>query len=333
MRNIVFFFSLLLLSTSGLAQQINIKGKINDIQNKSIQNASVSIIDGNEDNIGYDFSDENGNYSITFIKPNTENITIEVSCLGYNKKTLTINGELITNQNFILEEKIDSLEEVVIVTDKKIKIEQDTTTIKVASFGNKTEQTIEDILRKLPGIEVSKDGTIKAHGKTIDKLLIEGDDIFDKNYKLLSKNLDAKILDAVQIIDNFEDNPILKNLDNSDKVALNLKLKKGINNIWFGNISLGSGIISENRWKESLNLGLLNKKIKFFYLGDFNNLGEKASELINDNVINRSAFSDDRFEYKAKNLFNINTNEVQIFSKTQSIFNKAFLNSLSFIKK
>ena len=324
---------LFLLPYSLLAQQINIKGKIKDYQNRSIQSASVLLIDDNENNLGYNYSDEEGNYSISFEKTNSEKITLEVSCLGYLKKTLTLIVKSSTTQNFILEEKTESLREVVIDANKKIRIEQDTTTIKVAGFGNKTEQTVEDILKKLPGIEVSKDGTIKAHGKTIDKLLIEGDDMFDKNYKLLSKNLDAKVLDAVQIIDNFEDNPILKKLNNSDKVALNLKLKKGKTNVWFGNISLGSGIVSENRWKESLNLGLLKKKIKLFYLSDYNNLGEKASDLINTNVLDRTIFSNDRFEYKAKNLFNINNNEIQFFSKTQSIFNRAFLNSLSFTKK
>ena len=325
---LLFFFSLPLFS-----QQIKLEGKIIDQENRSIQSASVSIIDDNDNNLGYNYSDEDGSYSILFEKPKSEKITVEVSCLGYHKKTLFMNIKTNTIQNFILEEKIESLQEIVVESGKKIRIEQDTTTIKVASFGNKTEQTVEDILKKLPGIEVSKDGTIKAHGKTIDKLLIEGDDMFDKNYKLLSKNLDAKVLDAVQIIDNFEDNPILKKLDNSDKVALNLKLKKGKTNVWFGNITLGSGIISENRWKESLNLGLLKKKIKLFYLSDYNNLGEKASDLIYTNVLDRNSFSNDRFEFKTKNLFNIYNNEVQFFSKTQSVFNKAFLNSLSFTKK
>jgi len=324
---------LLLLPLSLFAQQINIKGKIKDNQNRSIQSASVLIIDDNDNNLGYNYSDEEGNYSISFVKPNSEKITIEISCLGYYKKTLNLNIKSNNTQNFILEEKTETLNEVVIDANKKIRIEQDTTTIKVASFGNKTEQTVEDILKKLPGIEVLKDGSIKAHGKPIDKLLIEGDDMFDKNYKLLSKNLDAKVLDAVQIIDNFEDNPILKKLDNSDKVALNLKLKKGKTNVWFGNVTFGSGIVSENRWKESLNLGLLKKKIKLFYLSDYNNLGEKASDLINTNVLDRNSFSNDRFEYKAKNLYSINNNEVEFFNKTQSVFNKAFLNSLSFTKK
>lgn len=327
-----FYLLILFFAFISYSQEIKISGTITDQQNRGIQSASVSLLDERNKFLGYNYTDENGNYFITFEKSKAINLTIEIACLGYHKisKSITLADFI---QNFKLEEKTESLQEVVIEANKKIKIEQDTTTIKVASFGNKTEQTVEDILKKIPGIEVSKDGTIKAHGKTIDKLLIEGDDLFDKNYKLLSKNLDAKVLDAVQIIDNFEDNPILKKLNNSDKVALNLKLKKGKTYVWFGNISLGSGIVSENRWKGNLNLGLLKKKIKVFYLSDYNNLGEKASDLIYTNVLDRNMFSNDRFEYKVKNLYNINNNEVQFFSKTQSVFNKAFLNSLSFTKK
>ncbi len=323
----LFFFTF-----SSFSQEVIIKGKISDYQNRGIQSASVLLLDETEDVLGYAFTDEDGNYSVSIQKPKNTEMTIEISCLGYHKISKLIEYSE-QNQNYKLEEKTETIQEVVIESGKKIRIDQDTTFIKVASFGNKTEQTIEDILKKLPGIEVTADGTIKAHGKTIDKLLIEGEDMFDKNYKLLSKNLDAKVLDEVQIIDSFEDNPVLKKLNNSDKVALNLKLKKGLTNVWFGNATLGSGVFSENRWKESLNLGLLKKKIKVFYFGDYNNLGEKATDLINENVIDKYSFGNDKFEYKAKSLFNIANNEVQFFSKTQSTFNTAFLNSLSITSK
>jgi hypothetical protein len=327
-----FAFFLLFISFFTQAQGFTIKGKITDLENRGIQNASVSLLNETGDYLEYDFTDENGNYSIVFQNPRSSAITIEISCLGYGKISKSINNSS-QSQNFTLEKKVEILQEVVIETSKKVRVEQDTTTIKVASFGNKTEQTLEDILKKIPGIEVLQDGTIKAHGISIDKLLVEGEDMFDKNYKLLSKNLDAKVLDAIQIIDNFEDNPILKKLNNSEKVALNLKLVKGKKNIWFGNITAGSGIVSENRWKESLNLGLLRKKIKLFYLADYNNLGEKATDIVATNILENNSFSEDRLEFKAKSLFQINNNEVALFSKTQSVFNNAFLNSLSFATK
>lgn len=328
-RYLILTFFIIISANS---QETRISGKITDSQNRSIDGASVLCMDTNENSLGYGFSDENGNYSLSIEKA-SEEIILEVSNLGFQQQRLKVPSKNNLILNFTLEEKAEFLDEVVIEEGKKIRIDQDTTTIKVASFGNKTEQTVEDILKKLPGIEVLKDGTIKAHGKPINKLLIEGEDMFDKNYKLLSKNLDAKVLDAVQIIDAFEDNPILKKLNNSDKVALNLKLKEEKTNIWFGNISLGAGVVSENRWKESMNLGLLKKKIKLFYLGDYNNLGEKATEMISENVFQNDIFGNDRYEYTAKRLYNINSNEISLFSKTQSVFNTAFLNSFSFTTK
>ena len=326
---------LLLFPILILAQEIKISGTIKDNQNRGIESASVLVYDNLDNTLSYGYSDAKGNYNLVFEKPTNSIIKVSVVSLGYSKKNMTIDLTLKSNlyQSFILEEKTEYLKEVVIEANQKIRISRDTTTIKVASFSNKTEQTVEDILKKLPGIEVQKDGSIKAHGKTIDKLLIEGEDLFDKNYKLLTKNLDAKTLDAVQIIDAFEDNPILKKMNNSDKVALNLKLKKDKQNIWFGNILVGAGIISENRWKEGVNLGLLKKKIKLFYLADYNNTGEKATDQVSKSINENNLFGENRYEKTAKTLFTINSNENSSFSKSQSVFNKAFFNSLSFSKK
>jgi hypothetical protein len=328
-------YILLLLPITVLSQEIKLSGTAKDITNRSIESASVMVLDNTSNTLSYTYTDQNGNYNLLFEKPSNNAITITISCLGYSKKEvqLDLNSEKNISQSFILEEKLEHLKEVLIESNQKIKIDRDTTTIKVTSFANKTEQTVEDILKKLPGIEVLKDGSIKAHGKSIDKLLIEGEDLFDQNYKLLSKNLDAKLLDAVQIIDGFEDNPILKKMNNSDKTALNLKLKKDKQNVWFGNILIGAGIVSENRWKESLNLGLLKKKIKLFYLADYNNSGDKATDQVSNAVIENNIFGQDRLEKTAQNHYNISSNENNSFSKSQSVFNKALFNSLSFTKK
>ena len=165
-KQLTFLF--LFFNFLSFSQDITLKGIIKDNKNRGIQSASVSLLDESEDILGYNFTDEDGNYSITFEKPKTDNITIEIACLSYHKtsKIISLSNR---NQNFSLEEKIEELNEVVVESGKKIRIAQDTTFIKVASFGNKTELTVEDILKKLPGIEVLKDGTIKAHGKTIDK--------------------------------------------------------------------------------------------------------------------------------------------------------------------
>lgn len=324
------FLLLLLLPLSAIGQLIKINGSILDQNNRGIENASVVVYDKDENILVYERTSEKGVVELRFEKKNLTLIKIEITSLGFLKKELELNLNALNEPTFIVKllEDIEVLKEVVILSEQKIRIDQDTTFIKVDKFVNKTEQTLEDVLKKLPGIKVESDGTVKAHGKAIDKLLVDGEDVFDKNYKLLSKNLDAKVLDEVQILDHFEDNPILKKLSDSDKVALNIKFKKGFTNIWFGNIGLGLG--TKSRFKESLNLGLLRKKIKFFYFADYNNIGEKSTNLIlnNQETIDFSDFNN-RVVKKAKTLYTINSNENNQFSATQSLFNKALLNSLS----
>lgn len=329
MRYLLFF-----ITSFCFSQQYQISGNINN-HNRSIESASVVVYDATENILGYSFTNSNGFYSISFEGKEKDIIHIEASSLGHQKKRIqvSLNQKKKINQSILLEEKIEELNEVVLKTDQKIKIDSDTITIKTKYFTNDTEQTVEDVLKRIPGIDVEEDGTIKANGKRIEKLLVEGDDLFDQNYKLLSKNLDGKVLDAVQILQNFEDNPILKQLGNSESVAINLKLKKDKLNIWFGNITLGSGIVSENRWKESLNIGLIRKKIKLLNLTDYNNSGTKASSQISASSSFGNTYRQDRFEKEVRSVFNSYSGENTTFSDSQSIFNDAFFNTLAFNTK
>ncbi len=309
-------------------QEINVKGTVKNINNVVIESASVMLVDKNENVIAYTFTNDKGVFILNFIKKDAT-CTIIVHSLGMEKRKIPVEINNNIEIPIILNFKEEILNEVIINSVKK----NDTTSLKVKDYINNIEQTVEDLLKKLPGIEVLADGSIKAYGKPIDKLLVEGDDILNKNYKLLSKNLDAAVVDEVQIISNFEDNPVLKKLFESEKVAINLKLKKNKQNIWFGNVNIGAGLFSENRWKESINLGLLRKKKKFFYFADYNNSGEKATDILTDNINGDDFFGEDRYERKTNNVFNINSNENNTFGKTQSIFNKALLNSLNFTTK
>ncbi len=154
---------------------------------------------------------------------------MKFQALGYAviERKINIDDKTTTyNINFKMEEKAEYLREVVVEAHQKIKVNADTTFIRVSQYTTKTEQTVEDVLKRLPGIEVLPDGSIKAHGKPIENLLVEGENILDKNYKILSKNLDARTLEEVQILDNYEENPIFKSLSNSEKSSHKPKVEK-----------------------------------------------------------------------------------------------------------
>jgi hypothetical protein len=209
----------LLLAVHGVnyAQEVAIRGKIFDNQLQPLEMVLVKTRTEENQVLDYTYSDQNGNYQLQFIT-SSDSINVEVSSLGFStvRRALIIaDRRLFDSLDFEMEEKAESLKEVVVEGHQKIRISSDTTFIRVSQYATDTEQTVEDLLKRLPGIEVLPDGSIKAHGKPIETLLVEGENILDKNYKILSKNLDAKTLEEVQILENYEENPIFKQLSKS----------------------------------------------------------------------------------------------------------------------
>lgn len=327
----VIFFILFCLTS--FAQTIKIEGLVLDKNNIPIEGCSI-LIKKNNEILKYDYSDKKGNFFIEFQKPNNDSLNISANILGFKKQTKLIKLEKNNfnyNIKFILQEKIEHLKEVVLEPSAKIKREDNKFIYKVDAFKNGDEQTVEDILKKIPGIEVLENGRIKAHGRYIDKLLIEGDDMFDKNYTILSKNLDAKVLENIEILEGFEDNPVLKKVLNSSKVAINLKLKSQYKNIWFGNINVGLGI--NNRHNLGSNVGLIREKIKLFNFNSLSNLGNISSEQILVNETDNEIRFDSKKTNTIKPIYNYSDNKIPFLKNEESTFNKAFINSLSFFKK
>jgi hypothetical protein len=312
------------------AQQVSLSGKVQDENQKAIAGASV-LLKTNTEVLAYAFSNDAGVFKLNYTQ-SQDSLYLTATSLGYKLQAKRI-AKRVKTINFILKESVEQIDEIVLESEQKIQIKRDTVSFLVSGFTNKTEQTLEDVLKKIPGLEVTKSGAIKAHGKYIEKLLVEGDDILGSNYKILSKNLDAKMLEKVQILDNFEDNPIIKKVLSSTKVALNIKLKKDLKQLWFGNVKLGLAVSKESRWKESLMLGLLRKKLKLFYFGDFNNLGVKAKEVLSSNSNSSQDFSIDKISYLLNSAIAIKKEPQNTLLKNYITFNDALLNSLSVVTK
>jgi len=335
--SLITFIIVNFLFTPNLNAQLKIQGHVKDSKGNGIEKASVVVYGDDNSILAYNYTDESGDFLLNLKNYSRNYLIVQANSLGYYKKsdTLIIESNIKSYSAFFqLKESLEQLNEVVLKSTQKISGNGNITTIQTSAFTDQTEQTVEDVLKKLPGIEVLENGSIKAHGKFIDKLLIDGEDMFSNDYQVLSKNLDAKVLGAVQIYDEFQDNPVLARVLESDRVALNLQLKEEFKNIWFGNISLGLG--TEERIKTSANVGLLKKKIKFFYFGDYNNLGFKAANQLSGSLssINiSSAYQEKMIEPTLEPLYVIDKKENNLLKGGQSTFNKAWMNSLGFVTK
>ena len=152
-------------------------------------------------------------------------------------------------------------------------IKKDTIRFKTKFYTKGNEQTVEQLLKTIPGLNIDAEGTIKVGNQEIEKLMIDGDDLFEKGYKILSKNMPAYPIEEVELLKNYSNNRLLKGIENSNKVALNLKLKEKAKRVWFGNTELSYGFFSENRYDIKGNLMNFGKINKYYFLVNGNNTG------------------------------------------------------------
>ena len=294
-----YFFSLIfVLSTSFCFSQI-IEGVVYTEMNEGLPQCNILIRDSQNPNqlLKHSLSNQNGSYSIA-IDSEVNEFILEFAKLGYDSesfhfKTSEMNEK--TKLDVTMFESIVSLDSVFIQRAARIQVKEDTVSYRATAFLDGSEQKVEDLLRKLPGIQVEADGLIKYRGKFIEKVLLDGDDLFDMNYTVGTKNMNVDIIDQVQAIENYSENSLLSGIEHTDKVALNLKLKKNIVD-FSGNASFAYGI--ENRNQTDINALVISKRNKNFSNITYNNLGENFSP----------------FDFFSNNSFNVNRSSESIMA-------------------
>jgi hypothetical protein len=185
---------------------------------------------------------------------------------------------------------------------------------------------VEDLLKKLPGVEVSESGEIKYKGKSIKKFLLDGDDLFDSQYKIGSKNISANMIDKIQGIEHYEENTLLKGIRDSDEVAINLVLKKGKTDV-SAHTNLGYGY--KDNFDNNLSAVIVNSKVKGFGIASHNNIGQNNTPYNATSDFN----SFDRAEEKhSKTLLNQGYFSSILDSKFHSLNNNFYLSGNTLFK-
>ena len=277
MNKIIFvFFFLCALIIKGQT----ISGTIESASGKTLVRANILIKEVNDvENVKEFVITQSENFSIT-LKKDYKTILIEAISIGFYSETYTIENPLkdkTYNINFVLrEDKTTKLDEVIVKAKKRpFTIKKDTVKYDVNAYSDGSERKIQDVIKKLPGIEVNETtGEIKYKGKSVETVLLEGDNLFGYNYSLGTKNINVDMVEQVQAIDNYSENPLLKGIENADKVALNLILKKGKIDL-SGNIDLGFGVFDKGKQAININSNILGitKNYKSFATLAYNNIG------------------------------------------------------------
>ena len=318
---IKFFSMFFIFVSNSLSAQVLITGSVQDLTNVPILSANVLLKDSsNSKIIAFSITDLNGLYKIEN-KEYEGKAFLVVSSLGYKKESYSfslLQNDEEMEKNFVLKKEITLLKEIQ-VKAKGISIHQhrDTVTYSVSKFTDGTEEVIEDVIKKLPGLEVAENGNISYKGSSIDKVLIEGDDMFDKNYTIATKNIGAAVINKVKAIENYQENKNLKGIKDSDKKVLNIILNEDAKAKPYGNSRIAYGF--NKNYDASINLIGVNKNNKYYILGNTNNIGVNSSPF--DYF---STTSLDEEEITAKELINIDYLVPNISSRRININKKVY---------
>lgn len=257
-----------------------IKGIIKDSLGNNVLFSNVLIKEKSDSSsiVEYTYA-RDGFYEIN-LKKKYQSILIEVFSVEYENEYFIIDNpqkDKIYNVDFNFKKnKINNLNEIIVVSEKqKFKIKKDTLIYDIDNYKEPSDRKVQDVLKRLPGIQVNeKSGEIKYKGKSVETVTLDGDNLFGYNYSIGTKNINIDMLDKVEAIDNYSENPLLKGIEGDEKVSLNLKLKKGKTD-YSGNLDIGFGTNSEKKILNNTNTNILgiSKKYKSFAIFSFNNLG------------------------------------------------------------
>ncbi|RBL89337.1 TonB-dependent receptor [Chitinophaga flava] len=267
------------MSAIGLckAQHATVSGHVTDTLNHvQLPNTVVALLHA-KDSILYRYTrtSESGNFKLDNLKAGkyllmitypafadyVEPVTLsDTSVINYAKIMLTLRSRLL--QEVVIQQKVAA-----------IKIKGDTTEFNADSYKTQANATVEELLKKLPGIQVDNKGQITAQGESVKKVLVDGEEFFGDDPTLVTKNIRADMVDKVQLYDKKSDQAAFTGVDDGQSTkTLNLKLKDGKKNGYFGKVATGAGPQGFHDSQAMINM--FKKKMKMAAFGIVSNTGK-----------------------------------------------------------
>jgi hypothetical protein len=303
-----FLLVFLLFASLCNSQSIRFEGTIQDTLSKPLEMANVMAINQVTNAMdSYGITNDKGRFQLN-LKTNST-YKIKVSYIGYQPLETTVETKEVNLQKTItLKEGDVNLEGVEVVHEMPVSISGDTIIYNADSFKTGTEKKLEDVLKKLPGVEINADGEIEVEGKKVTQLLVDGKKFFEGDTKLGAKNIPSDAVDKVQVLRNYTEVSQLRGLENNNEdIAINIKLKKGKNKFWFGDISAGIG--PDERYIINPKLFYYSPKTSVNVISNFNNIGDVPFSL--RDYFRLTGGSRNTMSRNGTN-FNVSTNDIGI---------------------
>lgn len=271
MRYFLLLFSFICFSAS-VSAQLKVKGTVKNDDGKNLAGASVVLYyPGTKDSLKT-VTNEKGVFIFNDVKKTK--VEVITSYIGFKKFLSYYDYTDQTGEQNIWDIVLspgDVTLETVTVEAAKIQIKEDTVSYRIDSTMYRKNDNVEEVLKKLPGIEVdNKTGKVTAQGKEVTKVKVNGKDFFGGDVTTATRELNADMVDKIQVIDDYGDQAAFTGVrDGEASKTLNIQLKKDRNKGYFGNISAGAG--TEDRYQAGLSLNIFNNERQISILGNMNN--------------------------------------------------------------
>lgn len=317
---------LFLFTVMGLHAQVAASGVVTDSAGKPIASASVTLVKKNGVILSFAITNASGTYQLRHASSSVKDtLSVTVSVLGFAKQSIAITSA-DQKTDFRMKHAKDVLPNVTVTSRSMLRKEGDTLNYDVASFSDKQDRVIGDVIKKLPGVDVDEKGQISYGGKPINRFYIEGDNVLDGRYNIATKSIPSDAVSKVQVLENHQPTKVLKDLVPSDQAAMNIVLKDKAKIRLMGTGDAAAGTPSV--YAASANLMLFKKQVKFINYSKLNNTG---NDLAND-VVDFFGYFNPQPPY----LMSASTAGSPDISRRRSLFNNAGLitaNDLIKIKK
>lgn len=318
----IFFFM-----TVSLQAQVVIKGKVSDENNTSLSNVIVSILNPETNAVmAYEMSDSKGVFQIP-VKSTLATLKIKASSVNYSvfEKVIDNKSQDLTIK---LVDEFTQLEEI-FVKASPITQRNDTLVFDLNAFAGKNDRVLEDVIKKMPGMEVGSDGEIKYQGKALNKFYVEGKDLMQGRYGAITKALPNLHVSKLEVIENHQPIKMLEGVVPSESPAINIRLKNKIS--LSGSAKIGVGA-SPFLWNNTVSPMFFSKGLQYLVSYDTNNTGEDLNNKFRT-YGSFGSFDTYRYTKDTGQTLSMNTTSTPGVEKSRYLDNRSHFGSANFLVK
>ncbi len=337
---LLFAISILTFANAAAQKKTTVTGRVLDSESaEALSYATVQILKADTTSmIAGGTTNLNGYYNVKNVPAGQ--YVMKVSYIGYHNffrqveikhgQTEFNGGTIILTPNSVV------LEEAVIKgTLKQVEVKEDTLIFNADAFKVPEGSVLEELIKKIPGAEVGNDGSIKINGKTVSKILVEGKEFFSNDRNMAMKNLPSNIVEKVKTYDKQSDMAKMTGIDDGEEeTVIDLSIKKGMKNGWFGSVDLGAG--TKDRLAERININRFEDQTQYALVGSYNNTSGRGGGITKTGMGGLNvALERGKFEiggnvrYQGQKTTSVTKSAVQNFITTNASFSNSLNRSVS----